>query len=97
MSAPLSTDLDDPDAVPCFTWDDPMTVRELQRALREASLPERDRLLAKILREARHTEVWRFTTVREIRERWPGLSLHLGRRRDFWRYFLDTWTELGLS
>lgn len=95
MVAPSSTDLSDPDAVPYFTWDDPMSVRELKRLLREASPPERDRLLAMVLREARDTDVWHFTTPEEVRDRWDGLSLHLGRRREFWRWLLDAWIELG--
>ncbi len=62
MSVRLTTDLDDPAAVPCFLWDEPMTVAELKTRLAAASPPERARLLGKILREARDVEVWRFTT-----------------------------------
>ena len=39
-SAPLSTDLDDPEAVPYFLWDEPMTVRDLRQRLSTASAPE---------------------------------------------------------
>jgi hypothetical protein len=39
----LSTDLDDPNAVPYFLWDDPLTVAELKRLLAIASEPERNR------------------------------------------------------
>ena len=92
---PLSTDLDDPDAYPYFLWDDPMTIRELRERLRTASPPERTRLLAKILREARDTEVWRFTTPREVADAWPALSRHLGRRRPFWEFLLTTWHQQG--
>lgn len=53
MPAPLSTDLDDPEAYPYFLWDDPMSVRELRERLASASEPERVRLLATILRESR--------------------------------------------
>jgi len=60
--APLSSDLDDPSAVPYFLWDEPMTVAELRARLRTASPPKRTRLLAKILSEARDTDVWRFTS-----------------------------------
>ncbi len=49
-------------AFPYFLWDDPMTNRELRERLDTASTVERMRLLGKILREARDTEVWRFTT-----------------------------------
>ncbi len=94
-SAPLSTDLDDPEAVPYFLWDDPMTVRDLRRRLNTASAPEKARLLGKILREARDWEVWRFTTPDEVTRLWPRLARHLGRRRSFWEFLLGEWWQQG--
>ena len=96
MAGPLSTDLDDPEAVPYFLWDDPMTVRELRERLATASPPERARLLGKILREARDTDVWRFTTRREVAERWTEIEPHLGRERPRWTRLLAEWRLTGL-
>jgi len=87
----LSSELDDPEAVPYFLWDEPMTVSELRDRLLHASDPERVRLLAKILREARDTEVWKFTTPAAVAQDWKALSLHLGRRRAFWEFLLSSW------
>jgi hypothetical protein len=92
---PLSSDLDDPDAYPYFVWDDPMTNRELRHRLQTASLPERNRLLAKILREARDCDVWRYTSPEAVVEAWADLSLYLGRRRRFWEYLLSLWAQQG--
>lgn len=92
----MTTDLGDPDTVPYFLWDDPMTLRELRRLLREAPEPERILLLARILREARDTEVWQFTSPEDVVRLWPRLSLHLGRRRAFWEFLLGRWRDLGL-
>jgi hypothetical protein len=92
----LSTDLDRPDAVPYFLWDEPMTVAELRVRLRAASTPVRARLLAKVLREARDTEVWRFTTPSEVAAEWVKLARHLGKRRQFWEFLLGQWKEQGL-
>lgn len=61
---PLTSDLNDERAYAYFLWDDPMTVGELRHKLRMLSEPERLRLLGKIMREARDTDVWRFTTRR---------------------------------
>ena len=93
---PLSMDLGDPAAIPYFLWDEPMTVAELESRLREASEVERDRLLGKILREARDRDVWRFTTPADVARRWTGLQRHLGRRRAFWEYLLSLWRDEGL-
>jgi hypothetical protein len=95
-SRPLSTDLGDPECVPYFLWDEPMTVAELRRRLESGSRPERTRLLAKILREAKDTEVWAFTTPQELRRRWDELAPRLGRRRDFWEFLLHEWERHGL-
>jgi|SRR5262245_12276649 len=81
MSVSLSTDLTDPSAVPYFLWDEPLTVAEFRRRLRTSAPAEQIRLLAKLLREARDTDVWKFTSPEEVWRKWPDLYLHLGRRR----------------
>lgn len=91
----LSTDLADPTAIPYFLWDEPMSVAQLKERLRTASHPERVRLLGKILREARDTDVWEFTSLDEILKLWPELRLHLGRRRSFWEFLFKRWQIEG--
>jgi hypothetical protein len=93
---PLTTDLDDPEGVPYFLWDAPLKMAELRQRLDHGTTGERTLLLARILREARDTEVWRFTTPAEVIALWPKLTLHLGRRRAFWDFLLSRWQELGL-
>lgn len=96
LSAPLTTRLDNDDAVPYFLWDQPMTVAELRRRLAQSSRVESARLLGKILREARDPDVWLFTTPQAVLEHWDDLSRHLGRRRAFWEYLLNRWRAGGL-
>ncbi len=93
---PLSQDMDDPQAIPYFLWDEPMTVSRFHERLAQASEPERLRLLAKLLREARDTDAWRFTTPAEVDRLWPLLAEKLGRKREFWESLLATWREKGL-
>ena len=88
--------MDNPTAIPYFLWDEPMSVAKLREQLSEASTEEQQRLLAKILREARDTDVWKFTTPREVLQNWDGLSKYLGRRREFWKFLLDYWEKEGL-
>lgn len=92
----LSADLDSPFSIPYFLWDEPMTVAKLKRRLSEASDAERTRLLGKILREARDTDVWKFTTPKEVWANWDKLEKHLGRRREFWKFLLEFWEKEGL-
>jgi hypothetical protein len=74
----------------------PLTVAELRDRLASSSEPERLRLLGRILREARDTDVWRFTTPAEVAARWDALAPHLGRRRRFWAFLLAAWRAEGL-
>ena len=92
----LSTDLDSPEAIPYFLWDEPMTVAQFRDRLKSASDPERTRLLAKLLREARDTDVWRFTTPEEVAKKWTALAPQLGRCRGFWEFLLGRWRSGGL-
>jgi hypothetical protein len=93
---PLSTDLDSPDAIPYFLWDEPMTVAQFRDRLRNASPPERTRFLAKLLREARDTDVWRFVTPDEAWSQFEALKPKLGRRRRLWEFLLGRWEQEGL-
>jgi len=58
----LSTDLGLPTSIPYFLWDEPMTTAEFRHRLSATSAPEQTRLLAKLLRQARDTDAWHFTT-----------------------------------
>ncbi len=91
----LTTDLSHDEAIPYFLWDDPMTMRDLRERLASTD-EERVRLLGKILREARDSDVWLFTTPEEIDRRWIQLERHLGKRRHFWLFLLGQWREQGL-
>ena len=92
----LSTDLSSPHSIPYFLWDEPMTVAEFRERLQTASRAEQTRLLAKMLREARDTDVWQFTSPAEVWQRWPALAPKLGRRRGFWEFLLSRWQREGL-
>ncbi|MGE5048820.1 MAG: hypothetical protein ACM3PC_09645 [Deltaproteobacteria bacterium] len=92
----LGTDLSDPEVIPYFTWDEPVTVRDIREQLRSSSDAQRFRLLGKILREARDTDVWAFTTPEFVSRHWDKLSPHLGRRRQFWAWLFQQWRKEGL-
>ncbi|MBO0720009.1 MAG: hypothetical protein J2P41_04265 [Blastocatellia bacterium] len=96
IDKPLSSEIDNPESIPYFLWDEPMTVAEFRRRLQTASRSERVRLLAKLMREARDTDVWKFTSPAEISQKWAVVASHLGRRRDFWEFLLNRWRQEGL-
>lgn len=88
--------MNSPNSVPYFLWDEPMTVAELRVKLSSASQDERMRLLGKIMREARDTDVWHFTTPEFVLEHWDELKRYLGRRLGFWEFLFEYRKEEGL-
>lgn len=96
MKVKLSTDMEDPTAIPYFLWDEPMNVAQLMARLQSSSYTEHVRLIAKIMREARDIDVWKFTTPSEVWRLWPDLNRKLGRRRAFWEFLFEYWRIEGL-
>jgi len=92
---PLTTDLSDLDGVPYFLWNEPTTVRRLREILSDPENVMRPLYAARLMREGRVLDVWQFLTLQDILALWPQVERHMGRRRDFWRFLLDTWKEIG--
>lgn len=82
--------------MPYFLWDDDVTVGELRRILAGPDTHRKLQLLGRMLREARDTDVWRFTTPEEVRRLLPQVERRVGRRLGFWRFLIDGWAADGL-
>lgn len=93
---PLTLDLSRRDLRPYFLWDEDISLGELRDRLRGPSPAERERLLAKLLREARDTDVWAFVTPEEVAAALPAVRGRLGRRRAFWDFLIGGWRDDGL-
>src|SRR5262245_40936896 len=96
MMRPLTTDLDPTDLRPYFLWDEDLSVAELRQRLRGPDERERLRLMAKLLREARDIDVWRFVGLNEVTLAFPRIAPMLGRRRRFWEFLLNGWRDDGV-
>jgi len=93
---PLTADLSELDKRPYFLWDEDVSIAELKAALHDGPEPDRLRLLGKMLREARDTDVWQFVTPVEVARALPVLGRRLGRRRSFWEFLIHGWRDDGL-
>jgi hypothetical protein len=91
----LTTDLTRQDSRPYFLWDEDTSIAELREALAGSDAAERRRLLGKMLREARDTDVWQFVSPTQVAAELPALSRHLGRRQAFWEYLIGRWRAHG--
>lgn len=96
MGRPLTTRFDEPDGRPYFLWDEDVCVGRLREILAGPSCAEQDRLLGKMLREARDIDVWAFVSPATVAEALPRLQRRLGRRYEFWRWLIDGWRRDGL-
>jgi hypothetical protein len=92
----LTKNLDEAEKRPYFLWDEDVSVAELRRALVGDDGDERDRLMGKMLREARDSDVWWFVTPEVVAQALPRLGRRLGRRASFWRWLIDGWRQDGL-
>jgi hypothetical protein len=88
--------LESDDAQPYFIWDQPITVRGLRARLGAEDPDERLQWTARVLRDARFDDVWRFLSVEDVVRLWPSVAPRLGRRRAFWTWILDRWRADGL-
>jgi hypothetical protein len=93
----ISLDVTDPNAIPYFNWDAPVTNESVRRALAEGT--EDDKLFwsSRILREARYPDVWQYLSLRrDVLPRWERLRTQLGRQRSFWEFLIAEWRQHGL-
>jgi len=72
-----------------------MTVGEIQAQLATLTGVEWDRLAGWIMREAAFPDVWQFLKPEEVSANLGRLERFLGRKRDFWKYIIGEWHELG--
>jgi hypothetical protein len=92
----MTLDLGQAHLRPYFLWDEDVSVQELKERLRGPDRAERERLLAKLLREARDVDAWEFVTPEEVAAALPAIRHRLGRRRGFWEFLIDGWREDGI-
>jgi hypothetical protein len=96
MHAPLSLDVELPEAAPYFTWDAPVSNAAIREALRSGTPDERLHWIARILREARYDDIWRYVTLRgDVLPNWDALRPRLGRRRAMFEFLLERWARAG--
>lgn len=96
LMRPLSTELEDPDARPYFLWDVDVSVEELRKHLHHEDPATRALWIARVMREARYPDVWKFVTLDEVLRLWERVQIHLGRRRGFWEFLIEGWRKDGL-
>ena len=93
--AHLTRDLGNAEGTPYFLWSEETTVDELRKILSSESHPERSLYIARLMREAQVTDVWKFLSPQQVADNFEAAAPHLGRKKDFWEYLLSVWKKRG--
>ncbi|MBI2372679.1 MAG: hypothetical protein HYV07_01640 [Deltaproteobacteria bacterium] len=91
-----SRELDREDAQPYFIWDVTLTVGELRRLLKHPDRKTRALWMARVLREARYRDVWRFVSLADVVASYAEVRPRLGRARPMWDFLIEGWRNDGL-
>ena len=85
---PTSALAEHDDALPYFLWWTDITVGAFRRRISDPDRMTRAYWIGALLREANTRDVWSFVTPAAVRDLWPELLRHLGRKREMWAYLL---------
>lgn len=83
--------LTDREGRPYFLWDCNLTLAQFEARLHDESPEVQAYFLAKLMRQAKPDDVFRFVRLADVEEAWPRLTRYLGRSRPFWSWLLETW------
>jgi len=81
--------------IPYFCWDRKLTVKDIQNNLQRYSGLQKIMYTAWIMREAAFNDVWYFLSPYDVFRELSSIEKFLGRKKNFWRYILEKWHELG--
>ena len=85
------------DIVPYFMWDYQYTVGQIKQMLAHGTESERLWLIAKIMRDARYSDVWKFISLQDfLKYRERLMRGRLGREKGFWEFMYSKWIEYGI-
>lgn len=77
---------------PYFLWDYDLTDQDVRRILQGENETEKIWMMSRILESARYEDVWKYLSLRELRERFPELKLKPPIRQ-VWEHALQVWAS----
>jgi hypothetical protein len=85
------------DIVPYFMWDYQYTVGQIKEMLANGSEYDRIWLMAKIMRDARYSDVWKFISLQDfLKYRERLMKGRLGWKKGFWEFLYSRWIKYGI-
>ena len=77
---------------PYFVWDYDLSEADVRRILRGKNEVEKRWMLGRILESAKLEDVWKYTSLREVKQEFSGLKLKKPIQAA-WEYALRVWGE----
>jgi len=96
MHEPNLLDISRDDLIPYFMWDYQYTVGKIKDILANGDESQRIWLMAKIMRDARYADVWKFISLQDFLKYREQLLPRLGRQRPFWEFLYSRWIKQGI-
>jgi len=84
-----------PTDIPYFSYDRPWTNEMIRARLATPGSRQWLETAGWIMREAAFEDVWRFLDTADVNRFLHDLAPYLGKKREFWRYIIGAWRELG--
>jgi hypothetical protein len=75
---------------PYFLWDYDLSEDDVRRILREGSHVDKNWMLSRVLESAKYEDVWKYTSLSEVREMMPILKIKKPIRQA-WERALNVW------
>ena len=75
---------------PYFLWDYDLSEDDVRRLLHEGSTVDKNWMLSRILESAKYEDVWKYTTLSEVKEMMPILKIKKPIRQA-WERALSIW------
>lgn len=73
-----------------FLWDYDLTEKDVVKILHSENQAEKSWITTRILESAKYEDIWRFLTLRQVKEIYPYLTLKKP-VKDAWDYALSVW------
>jgi hypothetical protein len=89
-------DISRDDVIPYFMWDYRYTVSQIKKILAGGNESQQLWLMAKILRDARYCDVWKFISLQDFLKYRERLMPRLGRQKAFWEFLYSRWIKYGI-
>lgn len=78
-----------------FFWDYDLTEDDLRAILAGDNEVEKAWVIGRILQYARWEDIWRYLTLRDVRQNFDRLRFRWPHDRELWAYALDRWRQSG--